>query len=210
MTPAHHPTQEQWLDYTTGQLDPATRTLLDGHLAFCGLCREQVKEVSDLGARVLAEGPEEPVPLALLGSILARLKVAQAPVVEGQALPIPERLWPLLPDLGSIHWQGAFTPGFRFLKVLEAHGTSLFLIHMTAGSTFPRHGHTGPERSLVLAGGLQDDQGTLEAGDFEEATAEHVHAPVALPDEDCWMLASLDGRIRFQGWRGALQRLTGR
>lgn len=46
------------------------------------------------------------------------------------------------------------------------------------------------------------------SGDFEEATASHIHAPVALPDEDCWLLATLEGGIRLQGWRGLLQRMA--
>lgn len=209
MNPTHHPSEDHWLDYAAGQIDSATRTLLDAHLAFCEACRSSASRASEAGARMLAEARLDPAPQGLLAGILARLKTPEAPRVNGVALPLPKFIWPLLPDLSKASWHGAFTPGFRFLQVLQDEGPCLFLLHVEAGRSFPRHGHSGLERSLVLTGGLRDEQGIMEAGDFEEATAHHVHTPVALEDEDCWLLASLDGDIRFKGWRGVLQRLAG-
>ena len=210
MNPTHHPSEDHWLDYAAGQIEPATRTLLDAHLSFCEACRFTASRASEAGARMLAEAQLDPAPQGLLAGILARLKSPEAPRVNGEALPLPKALWPLLPDLGKASWRGALTPGFRFLQVLQDGGSGLYLIHMEAGHPFPRHGHSGLERSLVLLGGLRDEQGILEAGDFEEAAADHVHTPVALEDEDCWLLASLDGDIRFKGWRGVIQRMAGR
>ena len=34
------------------------------------------------------------------------------------------------------------------------------------------------------------------------------HAPRALADVDCWLVARLEGEIRFTGWRGMIQRLV--
>ncbi len=210
MNPAHHPSEDQWLDYATGQLDPSMRTLLDAHLAFCEVCRATVSQASQAGACMLVEARTEPAPMGLLAGILSRLKAPEAPKVNGETLPLPKALWPLLPDLSKASWRGALTPGFRFLQVLQDGGPGLFLIHMEAGRAFPRHGHTGLERSIVLAGGLRDEQGVMEAGDYEEAEPGHVHTPIALPDEDCWLLATLDGDIQFKGWRGVLQRMAGK
>jgi len=210
MIPAHHPSEDLWLDYTSGQVDAATRTLLDAHLAYCETCRSLVGQLAQPGARIVAEAsPASPAPQGLLEGILSRLKAPEAPAVGGEALPLPRALWPLLPDLSRATWRGALTPGFRFLQVLQEGGPGLFLIHMAAGRPFPRHGHLGLERSLVLSGGLQDEQGVMEPGDFEEMDASHIHTPVALPDEDCWLLASLEGGIQFKGWRGVLQRMAG-
>lgn len=209
MNPTHHPSEDHWLEYAAGQLDPATRTLLDAHLAFCEACRSTASQASEAGARMLAAARLDPAPQCLLAGIMARLKAPEAPRVNGQALPLPKAIWPLLQDLSRASWREALTPGFRFLQVIQDGGPPLSLLHMVAGCPFPRHGHTGLERSVVLTGGLRDEQGILEAGDFEEVTTDHVHTPVALADEDCWLLASLDGDIRFKGWRGVLQRLAG-
>lgn len=209
MTPALHPSEELWFDFAAGQLDPATRTLLEAHLAYCEPCRKLASEAATAGALRLREGAPSEAPIGLLAGIMARLKAPEPPQVGRERLPLPRALWPLLPDLRATTWRGALTPGFRFLQVRQPGGPGLFLVHMEAGRTFPRHGHAGLERSLVLSGGLRTEEGVMEAGDFEEATPGHIHAPVALPDEDCWLLASLEGGIVFQGWRGWLQRVAG-
>lgn len=209
MTPAHHPAEDLWLDFAAAQVDFATRTLLESHLAFCEPCRTLAADAAAAGALTLREDAPSESPSSLLAGILARLKTPEQPRVGSEALPLPRALWSLLPDFSAATWRGALTPGFRFLQVLQPGGPGLFLVHMKAGRAFPRHDHTGLERSLILAGGLSTEDGVMEAGDFEQAEPGHVHGPVALPDEDCWLLASLEGGIVFQGWRGMLQRIAG-
>lgn len=209
MNPVYHPAEELWFDFVAGQIDPATRTLLDAHLGYCPACRAKASGLSAAGATQLAEAAQPlAAPSRLLEGILARLAPPAPPRVAGEALPLPQSLWPLFPDLGQASWHGALTRGFRYLQVPQ-EGPSLFLVHLQAGRPFPRHGHQGVERSLILAGGLRDGDVVLEAGDFEETAVSHVHAPVALADEDCWLLASLNGNLRFHGWRGLLQRMAG-
>ncbi len=206
MNPRLHPREDHWLDYASGHLDPASRTLLEAHLAFCGICRREAGQDLAPGGALLAAMPEAEPPAGLLQGILARLKAPEAPRVGGEALPLPRALWSLLTSLEGAAWHGALTRGFRFLEA----GGGLFLIHMEKGRPFPEHGHRGLERAVILAGGLEDAGRVLEAGDFDEEDPSRVHAPVALPDEDCWLLASLEGGIRFTGWRGLLQRAAGR
>lgn len=208
MTPTLHPAEELWIDYASAQVDLATRTLLDAHLAYCEPCRALAAEAAAAGGVSLQEGASPEVPKGLLEGILSRLKAPEPPQVGKEALPLPRALWPLLPNLSAATWHGALTPGFRFLQILQPGGPGLFLVHMRAGCPFPRHGHAGLERSLILSGGLRTETGQMEAGDFEEATPDHTHAPVALPDEDCWLLASIEGGIEFKGWRGLLQRIS--
>jgi len=209
MTPALHPAEDLWFDFAAAQVGSATRTLLEGHLAFCQSCRTVAGEATAAGALTLREGTPSEAPSGLLEGILARLKSPEQPRVGSEVLPLPRALWPLLPDLTAATWRGALTPGFRFLQVLQPSGPGLVLVHLEAGRRFPRHGHAGLERSLVLAGGLRTEEGVMEAGDFEEAAPGHIHTPVALSDEDCWLLASLEGGIVFEGWRGLLQRIAG-
>lgn len=210
MTPTLHPAEDLWLDYASGQVESATRILLDAHLAYCEPCRALAAEAAAAGAATLqSTQPLEP-PSGMLAGILSRLKAPEPPRVGQEVLPLPRALWPLLPDLSAASWRGALTPGFRFLQVLQPAGPGLFLVHLEAGHAFPRHGHAGLERSLVLSGGLRTEEGLMEQGDFEEAAPGHSHSPIALPDEDCWLMASLEGGILFDGWRGLLQRFSAR
>lgn len=206
MTPRFHPREDHWLDYGSGQMAGPVRSLMEAHLAFCGTCRRTAGRDLAPGGALLQALPQAPAPDGLLGGILARLGEPGPPRVGSEVLPIPRPLWCLLPPLEGLAWRGALTRGFRFLPVAP----DLFLIHMERGRAFPEHGHAGFERSVILAGGLEDAGTVLEAGDFDEADGSRVHSPVALADEDCWILASLDGGIRFTGWRGLAQRLAGR
>jgi putative transcriptional regulator len=208
MNPARHPSPSHWLDFVSGQMDMASRTLLEAHLAFCPECRDRAAEEAAPGAQVMAQESPEPAPQALLEAILARVKRPEPPRVGREVLPLPPVLWPLLSNLEGAAWRGALTRGFRFLVVPGAAGAPLYLIHMEKGRPFPRHGHRGLERSIILKGGLRDEDAILESGDFDEADASRIHTPIALPDEDCWLLASLDGGIHFTGWRGWLQALA--
>ncbi len=205
MNPTHLRTGSPWAGVVTGHWRPPVRRPLAAPLGFCPACRHRAAEEARPGGALLASSQEAPPP-GLLDGILARLKAPQAPRVGAETLPLPRQLWSLFPDLGKARWQGALTPGFRFLEVQPG----LHLVHMAQGRPFPEHGHTGQELSVILAGGLKDGDKILEAGDFDEVGAEDAHAPVALPDEDCWLLASLEGEIRFRGWRGFLQRAAGK
>lgn len=208
MKPSHHPTEEHWLDFVLGQMDGASRALLDAHLAFCPDCRGRAAEVATPGGQWLLQTPVEEAPPALLQAILARVQAPMAPRVGTESLPLPEALWPLFPDLQAATWRGALTKGFRFLEVPGVLTSPLYLIHMQKGRAFPRHGHRGQERSVILCGGLRDEDLVLEVGDFDEADESRTHTPVALADEDCWLLASMDSGIQFKGWRGWLQKLA--
>lgn len=208
MNATRHPSEELWQDYRSGQLDAASRRVLEGHVAACRECSSrgvvQVSAEEGFFPHLPAPAPASPV----LDSILARVRqlppLAQ-PTAGPERLPIPRVFWPLLPQLPGTGWRGALTPGFRYLDIPLPEGPHLYLIHLRRGRRFPRHGHAGVERSVVLCGGLKDGRTLLEAGDFDEASHDRVHRPEALPDEDCWILASLQGTLRFTGWRGWLQ-----
>ncbi len=210
MNTVHHPSEELWQDYRSGQLDAASRWVLEGHLAVCHDCSRRGLAQASSEEGFFPHLPALAPPASFLSSILARVRqvppTAQ-PRIGSKRLPIPEAFWAILPQLPSQGWRGALSPGFRYLDIPLAEGPHLYLIHLRRGRRFPRHGHVGAERSVVLCGGLQDAGNLFEAGDFDEANADRVHRPRALPDEDCWILASLQGALRFTGWRGWLQTL---
>lgn len=205
MNPAHHPDTERLSDYMLGRLDPSFRVVLEAHLAFCDGCRARVSKLAECLEDPLQTIPAQAVPSTLYSSLLARVRALPAPTAPrcgNEILPLPASVWPLLPDLGSLRWQGAASPGFRFLRLPSPHShADLLLLHLRKACRFPRHGHVGTEQSMILCGGLQDEYGILETGDYEEATSDKVHRPHALADEDCWLISSVDGGVRFSGWR---------
>ena len=210
MKVGHHPSEGLWLDYASGQLDGASRRILESHLSVCTTCRNSGLALASPAEGFFSTRPAPPPPPSLLASLLAQVRrtsPAAGPTVGSERLPIPAAFWPTMPQLPSKGWRGALCPGFRYLAIPQPEGTHLYLIHLRRGRRFPRHGHAGVERSVVLCGGLRDAEKTFEPGDFDEASLDHIHRPQALPDEDCWLLASLQGTLQFTGWRGWLQAL---
>jgi putative transcriptional regulator len=163
--------------------------------------------LSGAGGRLLAAQTPLAVPPDLFAQIQAR--IALAPPLPA-ALPFTRALAPYLPPDLAKGWRGALMPGFRFMDLaLELPaGVGLYLAHMAAGAAFPEHRHQGLEEMVILAGGLTSDAVRLEEGDWGVMTEGTIHAPRALPDQDCWLLARLEGEILFSGWRGFVQRLV--
>lgn len=207
MSPRHHPPETRVLEHVAGGSDSAARALMDCHLALCEDCAMELADLSGPGGRFLAAQPNLAVAPDLFTRIQAQL--AQTPPMPA-ALPFTRALGPYLPADFAKGWRGALTPGFRFLDLAVGlpPGVGLYLVHMVAGAAFPEHRHHGLEEAVILTGGLSDDTGLLETGDWGAMAAGSRHTPRALADEDCWLVARMEGAIQFAGWRGLLQRLV--
>jgi len=211
MIPRLHPPESRLLDHVVGASDAAARALMECHLALCDTCAAQVLDLSLAGGSFLAQQAPLAVPADLFARILDRIDQGPLPVsAVPTLLPFHAALAPFLPPDLSRGWRGALAPGFRFLELAAElpKGVKLYLIHMAAGMPFPEHRHLGLEEAVILAGGLADETGGLEAGDWDAKEEGTHHTPRALEDEDCWLVARMEGEIRFTGWRGLLQRLV--
>lgn len=209
MTPHSHPKESHLLAYVTGDAGPQLRTLLECHLGLCGTCSTAVAQLSGPGGQCLALILPVAVPGELFERVLGRIH-AQAPPAEVD-LALPTAVRSLLPSHARPDWKGILKKGFRFVQLMQEvpGGFGLYLVHLSAGTRFPSHRHGGLEEAVILAGGLADGEQRLEAGDWSTAEAGSAHAPRALMDEDCWLVARMEGGIHFSGWRGWLQTLSG-
>lgn len=207
MIPRFHPSENRLLDHVVGGTDAAARALMDCHLALCDACAARFHDLSLGGGFFLAQQRPAAVPPGLFTRILDR--IGQEPPLPS-APPFLRSLAPFLPPDLSRGWRGALAPGFRFLELAPdlPEGVKLYLVRLVAGMPFPGHRHQGLEEAVVLSGGLVDETGQYEAGDWDAMDEGSSHIPRALEDEDCWLVARLEGEIRFSGWRGLIQRLV--
>lgn len=117
-----------------------------------------------------------------------------------------EALRPHLPPEAQWRWIRHGLGGGEIAQLVrDPHsGVSLSLARLPGGQTMPRHGHGGPEYSLVLSGALQDGPAHLRVGDWMAHGPADQHSPSADVGCDCWSLIRLEGGVRFRGLRGLL------
>ena len=208
----HHPSEATLVGSAAGILPPLHARVLGFHLAQCPACRDMMRLGEDLGGALLAA--ERPVALAdgalarvtaRLDSVMPDVRPARGPVRASSgidaagidALTRGRRWWP-------------FGLGIQRMKLVprDHTGTRLDLIRVAAGTALPRHDHTGPELTCVLAGGYTDQTGEYHAGDIAEGDVGFDHQPRALAGQPCVCLIATMGPLRAHGfWARLLQPL---
>jgi len=83
-------------------------------------------------------------------------------------------------------------------------GYRIGLMKIAAGTRLPKHGHTGEEFTMVLAGGYKDDGTQFLRGDIDWADDQTVHQPLADRDGDCLCLVVTKGTLKAKGLFGPL------
>src|ERR687884_1909251 len=106
-------------------------------------------------------------------------------------------------DLTRIPWRATRHRGIHLhtLRRDEQTGDATVLIRMEPGCSYPAHRHRGLEEVFILQGGYRDSRGRHRAGDYVLNDAGSAHRPVALPGEDCVMLAVAHGGIEIMKGR---------
>lgn len=206
-----HPPEETLLDLAASQLDRPHQLVLEAHLEHCAACRQGVGELAAPGGWWLAQLPSE-APSRELWQKLEREVGAPAPVDPFAAhLPLPLALRQEFAGQPRPRWWSLGLNGGRVAVLFEdAVSKSLLCLgEMPGGRRFPRHEHLGFEQVTVLAGGYTDERGEFAAGDYAVYAPGSSHGPDTLDGDPCWTLFRLDGKVRFAGWRGALQRVFG-
>ena len=213
VTPQHHPADEWLLGAATGDLPAGHALVLAVHLEGCATCRERVRMLEAAGGAWLEALPETALRPDALAATLRQLDAgprAAAPAARtrsvGTALHRPRApdgmTWPqALADcsVSDWHWIG---PGMRWSRVdLPAFPeANLLLLRIGAGRFLPSHTHSGIELTQVLHGSFEDGRACFGPGDFDATDPTVRHQPAVRADGECICLASVDGRLVFDGW----------
>ena len=210
----HHPNDELLLAAAAGQLDAGAAIVLGAHLEGCAQCRAGVRLFESVGGAMLeAIEPALMAPEALART-LARIDGAAATTARPSA-PVQPR--PDLPQgvawprslahcaVSRWHWMG---PGMRWSRVGVPHDpeANVFLLRIGAGKALASHTHSGLELTHVMCGSFHDGRARFAAGDFDAADGSIRHQPVLEPGSECICLATVQGRLVFDG---AIARVIG-
>jgi putative transcriptional regulator len=219
--PAHHPAEDQLLDYAAGSLDAPVGLVVATHLALCPSCRRQVRGLEAIGGALLDELPLVRADSDGLARVLARLDapeldpppVATRPPATQPGIALDAETRRLVPEplrsqlgasLAELSWQRVARGLDEHALPLERPGFKTRLLRIRPGAAIPRHGHRGLESVLVLDGGFTDERGHYARGDVGLSDPGIVHRPVADLDRDCLCLIVVEGRLRFAGLFGRL------
>lgn len=202
----HHPDDEMLLAQAAGRNEVGTRLVLSSHLELCGHCRERLRMLEALGGVLLDELPPAAVADDALERTWARIgrQDAAAPRRIDTSAPPPLPMgatWPrALAHCHATPWRW-IGPGLRWsrISVPQASDANLFLLRVAPGKYLPRHTHTGRELTQILCGRFHDGRALFGPGDFDAADAEVHHQPVVQEGSECICLASVDGKLRFDG-----------
>lgn len=208
---SHHPHDETLAFYTGGSLAAGPALVVSAHLSVCTQCRERMADFKALAGLMLQNLPPARLDGASLPQTLARIDQQERLEVNAspKALPfnlpggidLPDSLkaqkigsWHYLPP--SLHWSR--------VGLYDAENMNVVLLQIGAGTKVPRHGHSGTEYTLVLAGAFYDENGHYLPGDLIEADDAIDHQPIVDSSSDCLCVAAVAGKLRFHSVLGRM------
>lgn len=208
MSIRHHPDDDLLLACATGGLDMPMSLIVQSHLSLCTRCRNAVALAENVGGVLLST--IAPVPLAAdaLAATMARLGAqdARTPIASSNDnTPAPLRAF-LGRDLSQVAWR-KLGPSLGYATLYRKGPLAVRLLRGAPGSDVGRHSHHGMEYTLVLRGGFKDETGSYGPGDFQAASSDVAHNPVADQDGDCINLAVTTAPLRFDS---LVQKIVGR
>lgn len=198
MTPHHHPTDQDLLDYATGAASSGLALLVAAHATLCPPCRARVADFEAAGGALLADLPPVPTTPGLEAALLARLD-RPLPVPPPSGDPAGVLPAPLAARVGpsrTLAWRRV-VPGIERVDVDPEGGPyAPRLFRLAPGLAIPPHRHTGTERTLVLAGGFHDNVGHYGRGDVSVLDDVIVHDQHIDAGDPCLALVVADGPLR--------------
>jgi len=211
----HHPDDAMLAALAAATLPRGQEVVTAAHVERCARCGARLRELEAVGGALLEDA--EPALLApeALARTLARIDASRAtsptacrPGVtardpsEGLQASLPDGMtWPRsLHGAATTRWRW-LGPGMRWSRVTLAddRAANVFLLRIAAGKSLPVHSHRGIELTQVLYGAFHDGRERFAAGDFDETDDTVRHQPVVEAGGECICLASVEGRVAFDG-----------
>lgn len=205
MSIRHHPGDDLLLAHAAGQLPTAPALVLASHVEGCVHCQAQVQLLEQTGGVLLEDLPAADLrddALARALHTIDQLPATPAPVSVRGLPPLPAGTpWPAaLTGCSITRWRW-MAPGMRYARVRVPRDpqANVVLLRIAAGMYLAQHTHSEREFTQVLHGSFHDGRAQFGAGDFDAADTQVHHQPVVQAGSECICLASIEGRLEFDG-----------
>lgn len=199
MIPRHHPGEELILAHVTGGLLVPMDVAVAAHLSLCPQCRRTAACFMATGGVLLEQMDSTPLRSGSMEAALARLDEAthttgpmppdtedsETDLETQRLLPAPLRKF-VGAQPGTLSWRSS-RPDVSVctLATEEEYGAEAVLVRIGAGGHYPYHIHDEFGLTLVLAGGMSDQNGHYRRGDILVTEPGDAHGTVMDEDEDC-------------------------
>ncbi len=205
----HNPDIDLLVDYASGSLAEPLALIVACHVVLCESCRDRSQKLDKIGGVLIGEIEPDAMSGDALARVMERLDAPESPPHPALAVldtetrrTLPSPLWRYIDkaSLSQCRWR-RLTPAMREIRLatsVPTFRTSLFKVR--PGGSIPPHRHRGHEYTLVLTGGLSNEDGEhLVRGDMALADATCHHVQVADASESCLCLTVLDAPVRLTG-----------
>ncbi|MFT5540469.1 MAG: putative transcriptional regulator, partial [Alphaproteobacteria bacterium] len=145
-----HPENEMLFDYASGSLEEEPSLVVAAHLAFCDLCREEVRSLESLGGSLMSETTDEKLAPDALDAVMARLDSPLEPAEIKQPTPIDSILpGPVARYLGTgldgLLWRRV-GPNVEEARIATSNARfKTSLLRIKRGTATPMHTHGGKD-----------------------------------------------------------------
>lgn len=210
---AYHPDSRFLTDFATANLPLSEAVCVSAHLEFCGKCRAHVKQLSEVGAILMAAGSGETVAQDSFERLMSKIDGAG----EGMSPPVrsltsqkserkpscivPRALKGVLPSgFDELNWVQLGSQLRVAPLTIDSGVRETALYDIRAGGRLPEHEHRGEEITVLLKGSFSDAEGSYSRGDFVVRNKGEAHQPTVTQDMDCICLVSLERPVKPRSW----------
>lgn len=209
--PIHHPSTEMLLEFSAGTLDTATSLCISAHLHFCKSCRDELMQLNEIGAQLMAGNEPEDIDDSLLESVMNKIDAAESeppvPVAKTSKTEFPFCIDKLFSKSeGSPVWR-RLSKSVNIAQLATGQDRYEVALHrICAGGMTPEHDHHGTEYTVVLKGSFSDEKSVYKEGDFIVRNPGEVHQPMGAKNGECICLSALEAPIKLTNPLGFLLR----
>lgn len=210
-----HPSDNELLEFSAGNLDWAVSICVAAHLQFCPHCKNKIAQFNRIGGSLLDNVEPAEVEISSFSNLMKRIKSAKPepkldePKVNqelnsARAKSLPSVVQKLIPRDKALKWSFV-SPALRAAHLETGQDKYEVCFHkIKRGGKVASHDHRGTEITLVLEGSFSDSEGNYSAGDYIVKKPGETHRPMAAQDQDCLCLSVSEAPVRVTGLVGHL------
>jgi len=226
-----HPSDNDLLEFSAGNLDWALSICVSAHLQFCPSCKNKVKKYNCIGGSLLSQSTGVEVSKATFSSLMNRIHQAKEEStdtsitsdgvgvkqedslthpsneelnVSSDSRALPDVVQKLIPKGQALKWSFV-SPSLRAAQLTTGQNKYEVCFHkIKRGGKVAEHDHRGLEVTLVLKGSFSDADGNYMPGDFIVKEPGDVHRPIAAQDQDCLCLSVVAAPVKVKGAIGKI------